>query len=124
MRREEKQQQQPPRKNRNGDQCAWREELQYVDVEDFTGIPGPTRTLDATAEEIDFFNLMFPVFLSEIIASETNRYADQKQEKNDIDSRCRVTTPEEIRAYIATRLLWAFTVAPNRDIHFTKNDLF
>lgn len=67
---------------------------------------------------------MFPVFLSEIIARKTNRYADQKQEKNDIDSRCRVTTPEEIRAYIATQIVMGIIVAPNRDIYFTKNDLF
>lgn len=114
----------PLEENENGDRCAWREMLRNVDVEDFTGTPGLTRTLDATAEEIDFFNIMFPVFLYEIIARETNRYAEQEQEKNGVDPRWRATTPEEIRAYIAIQIVMGIIVAPNQDMYFTKVDLF
>lgn len=114
----------PLEENENGDRRAWREMLQNVDLEDFTGTPGPTRTLDATAEEIDFFNLMFPVFLYEVIARETNRYAEQEQEKNGVDPRWRATTPEEIRAYIAIQIVMGIIVAPNQDMYFTKDDLF
>lgn len=44
----------------DGDRCAWREELQNIDLQAFTEIPGPTTVLDGTAVEMDFFHLMFP----------------------------------------------------------------
>lgn len=67
---------------------------------------------------------MFPVFLYEIIARETNQYANQEQEKNGVEQRWQVTTPEEIRAYIAIQIVMGIIVAPNQDMYLTKDDLF
>lgn len=67
---------------------------------------------------------MFPVFLYEIIARETKQYADQEQDKNGVEQRWQVTTPEEIRAYIAIQIVMGIIVAPNQDMYLTKDDLF
>uniref|UniRef100_A0A8W8P1P5 PiggyBac transposable element-derived protein domain-containing protein n=1 Tax=Magallana gigas TaxID=29159 RepID=A0A8W8P1P5_MAGGI len=114
----------PLEENENGDRRTWREMLRNVDLEDFTGTPGPTKELNATAEEIDFFHLMFPDDLYELIATETNRYAEQKQEKNGVDGRWKGTSKEEIRAYIAIQIVMGIVVAPNQGMYFTKDDLF
>ena len=75
----------PLEENEDGDRQTWREEFHDVDVEEFTGIPGPTTTLDGTANELDFLNLTFPETLYEMITRETNKYADQAQRKNGED---------------------------------------
>jgi hypothetical protein len=113
-----------PWKNEDGDRQTWRKELRDVDVEEFTGTPGPTTTLDGTAKELDFLNLTFPETLYEMIARETNKYADEKQRKNGEDPKWRATTPAELRAYIAIQIIMEIIVAPNQDMYFTRDDLF
>lgn len=56
----------------DGDRRAWRKELQNINLQAFTGIPGPTTVLDGTAVEMNLFHLMFPPALYEEIARETN----------------------------------------------------
>lgn len=108
----------------DGNRRAWREELQNIDLQAFTGIPGPTTVLDGTAVEMDLFHLMFPPALYEEIAMETNRYADLEQEKNGVDPRWRATTPDEIRAYIAIQIVMGIILAPTQDLYLCKDNLF
>ena len=103
----------------------WSESLTDVEIAEFTGRPGPVTILDASASEIDFFHLMFPKELYEILAAETNRYAESEQErKKCIDPKWRATNATEMRAYIAIQIIMGIIIAPDTDTYFTKDVLF
>ncbi|KAK3107672.1 hypothetical protein FSP39_019607 [Pinctada imbricata] len=108
--------------NQNGDQ--WTDRLRRFTIEDFNGTPGPTTILPSDANEIDFFNLLFPSELLEKIAEETNRYAESEQEKKGQDPKWRATTAQEIRAYIGIQIVMGIIVAPNQDMYFSNDSLF
>ena len=68
----------PPQQNGNLQERApqWTATLTHVDKRDFRGpSPGPTKTLSAEKEELDFFSLFFPEEIFNLIVAETNRYA-------------------------------------------------
>ncbi|KAK3108149.1 hypothetical protein FSP39_002030 [Pinctada imbricata] len=108
--------------NQNGDQ--WTDRLRRFTIEDFNGTPRPTTILPSDANEIDFFNLLFPSELLEKIAEETNRYAESEQEKKGQDPKWRATTAQEIRAYIGIQIVMGIIVAPNQDMYFSNDSLF
>ncbi|KAK3108956.1 hypothetical protein FSP39_019728 [Pinctada imbricata] len=108
--------------NQNGDQ--WTDRLRRFTIEDFNGTPGPTTILPSDANEIDFFNLLFPSELLEKIAEETNRYAESEQDKKGQDPKWRATTAQEIRAYIGIQIVMGIIVAPNQDMYFSNDSLF
>ena len=59
---------------------AWSNSLLEVTKNDFTGpTPGPTVTLGSDKTDLDFFRLFFPKTCDELIAEQTNLYAQQKQ---------------------------------------------
>lgn len=47
----------------------------------------------------------------------------KNRKKNGVEQRWQVTTPEEIRAYIAIQIVMGIIVAPNQDMYLTKDDL-
>lgn len=114
----------PHARNEDGERSMWFEGLKNVQTQAFTGDSGPRTELNETAREMDFFNLIFPSTLFENIARETNKYADNEQEKNGVDPRWRSTTPAEIRAYVAIQIIMGIVVAPTQDLYFSKDDLF
>ena len=66
----------------SGDEEEWSNNLEFVIVEDFNKPTGPTTVLPATATAGDFFNLVFPEDLIQMIIAETNRNALQKQQQS------------------------------------------
>lgn len=71
-----------------------------INVPAFNGPqPGPTQTLEADKNEIDFLNLLFPGELYSRISEETNAYA-QLCIRAKANPGCYDTTPEEIRAFL------------------------
>jgi len=64
----------------SGDEEDWSDNLEFVIVEDFNKLTGPTTVLPATATAGDFFNLVFPEDLIQMIMAETNWNALQKQQ--------------------------------------------
>ena len=58
----------------------WTDQLSASVIEDFENIPGPNTVLTIDKKEIDFFQLLFTEDLYELIATETNNYAEQMQE--------------------------------------------
>ena len=109
----------------NQDPEIWSEALHNVNIEEFSDNPGPTTQLPPNCNEMDFLNLIFPAELFKTIADETNRYAEQEQEKkNSSDAKWRSTSAEEIQAYIAIHIVMGIVVAPNQEMYFSKDDLF
>lgn len=66
----------------SGEEEEWSDNLEFVIVEDFNKLTGPTTVLPATATAGDFFNLVFPEDLIQMIMAETNRNAPQKQQQS------------------------------------------
>ena len=57
----------------------WSESLGYVQVQPFTETPGPVRQLGANATPLDFFALLWDPSSFDLLADETNQYAQLKQ---------------------------------------------
>lgn len=65
----------------SGDEEEWSDNLEFVIIEDFNKPTRPTTVLLATATPADFFNLVFPEDLIQLIITETNHNALQKQQQ-------------------------------------------
>ena len=59
----------------------WTDQLTPSVIEDFVDNTGPTSILSGDKREIDFFQLLFPENLFSLIANETNKHADQSQQR-------------------------------------------
>ena len=59
----------------------WTDQLTPSVIEDFVDNVGPTAILSGDKREIDFFQLLFPENLFSLIANETNKHADQIQQR-------------------------------------------
>lgn len=106
------------------DYNRWTENLRDINVPAFNGPqPGPTQTLEADRNEIDFLNLLFPEELYSKISEETNAYAQlcirAKANPGWYD-----TTPEEIRAFLGCLVVMGIISAPAQDLYWSKDKLF
>ena len=90
-------------------------------LRDFTQEVGPAHPLPATSIEIDFMNILFPPYLYEQIADETNNNAAEKQRKADrIDHRWTPVTPAEIAAYLGFNIYMGIVPKPGYKYHFSE----
>ncbi|XP_033741890.1 piggyBac transposable element-derived protein 4-like [Pecten maximus] len=102
----------------------WSSQLSAVNLEAFTGNPGPVTILDRNQNEINFFHLIFDDSFYQSAADETNRYARTEIAKNGPDPKWQETNSAEIRAYIAFHIVMGIVVAPTQDMYFSKNTMF
>ena len=83
----------------------WTDQLTTSVFEDFVDNAGPTAILSGDKREIDFFQLLFPENLFSLIANETNKQADQAQQrKGQNGSKWHRTDAKEFRAFIGMRI--------------------
>ncbi|CAC5374938.1 unnamed protein product [Mytilus coruscus] len=100
--------------------ARWGDELRPVQIKDFTGPrPGPTTQMDKEKTEIDFFHLIFPERLYSEIATQTNAYANGRQNENWTP-----TTSDEIKAYLGGQIVMGIIPVPNMDMYWYKDKLF
>ena len=79
------------------------DELSDVNLQQFREGCGPTHALPADARPLDYFLLFLPTFFFEMVATETNRYAEQKMADKGNDPRWWPTTLEEsVRFSVST----------------------
>jgi hypothetical protein len=84
--------------------------LESATVPVVTHTPGGVDSLPSTAREVDFFNLLFPASLFDLVVNETNRYASSKGP----DPKWRETTEEELRAFVACNIIMGVVVLPDQ----------
>ena len=63
---------------------SWTFDVSPIDIIEFDECVGSSTVLLAEVKALDLFSLLFPEELIELIALETNRKAQQKQQKVDI----------------------------------------
>ena len=93
----------------------WTTELLPLDIQPFTSAHGPTVTIPDSPLEI--FQLFFTNELLEMIAEESNRYADQVLEKRKFN----VISIEDIKAYFGFAILMGIVVLPSREDYWKKD---
>ena len=107
-----------------GVELEWTKVLTSVEIEPFTeASPGPVTILNGDAKEIDFFALMFPNEIFEILARETNRYAQRKIATKP-DSRWRETTPDEIKVFLGLRIYMSIVNLPEMKMYWSTDFAF
>ena len=82
----------------------WSEKLQHIQVRAFTKVPGPVHQLGADASPLDFLELLWDPRFFDLLADETNRYAQLKQVSKP-NRKWYPTTPEEMRAFVGVNIL-------------------
>ena len=82
---------------------------------------GPAHPLPAAAREINFFNVLFPPYLFEQIAEETNRNAENKQRRNGRpDRKWKPVSPGEVAAYLGFNMYMGIVNKPGYKYHFSE----
>ena len=104
---------------------TWTEQLSTSVIEDFVEHPGPNTVLEASKKEIDFFHLLFTEDLYELIARETNKYAEQLQQRNGKqDTYWQPTDAAEIRTFIGMRIYMSVVNLPTMKMYWSEDKLF
>ena len=98
--------------------------LTNVEIEPFSETnSGSVAILDEDAKETDFFAQMFPNEIFEILANETNRYAQQKVATKP-DSRWRETTPDGIKVFLGLRIYVSIVNLPEMKMYWSTDSAF
>ena len=104
------------------EESAWTREVQEIDIASFEENVGPTKILPEAASCLDFFQIVFPEELIDLIVAETNRNAQQKQAAaKKIDKNWQPVNNNDIRAYLGIRLLQGIKVLPSERDYWSKN---
>ena len=105
----------------------WKREKTPITVCDFEETVGPTSTLTADKNELDFLDLLFPPMLYALLATETNRYAKQCQEKArkpDKQWADNETTATEIRCFLGIHIYMSIVQLPSYKSYWSSDHLF
>ena len=104
------------------EESVWSRDLGEIDMAAFEKNVGPTNILPEGASCLDFFLLLFPEELIDLIATETNRNAEQKQAAvNKIDKDWQPVNNNDIRTYLGIRLLQGIKVLPSERDYWSTN---
>jgi len=105
-----------------GDQ--WSRNLRNVAVAPFVKPTCPVNILPAESTALDFFNLVFPQNVLELIVLETNRNAEQKQAKAGVvDKNWTPVNTDDIKAYLAIRFIHGIKTLPSERHYWSNNDI-
>ena len=95
---------------------VWSTDDSLVQVQEFTERTRATSRIAKDGTALDFFLLMFPENLFEILVTETNRNAEQSI-RTKPDPHWYVTTCEEMRAFGAINILFAIKTLPETRLY-------
>ena len=97
-------------------------DVEDVVVKDFNKLTGPTTNLSAAKTAGDFFKLVFPEDLIELIVNETNRNAEQKQQQaGSVDKDWTPVNNRDIEAYLAIRFIQGINSLPSERCYWSIN---
>ena len=91
-----------------------------VSFPDFRGQHGPVTLQVTESEPYDFFSLLFPEELWDVLVEQTNIYVAQKQRKSWFND----TNKDETKAFVGALVFMAVHRLPNFDHYFSRNWVF
>ena len=91
-----------------------------VSFPDFRGQHGPVTLQVTESEPYDFFSLLFPEELWDVLVEQTNIYVAQKQRKSWFND----TNKDEIKAFVGALFFMAVPRIPNFDHYFSRDWVF
>lgn len=113
-----------PANRRDEDNSAirWgnRDENVVVSFPEYRGQHGPITLLEADSEPVNFFSLLFPEELWDILVEQTNLYVAQKQRKTWLCD----TNKDEMKAFVGALYFMALHRLPNFDHYFSRDWVF
>ncbi len=102
----------------------WTENLTRVFIRPFTELSGPVNILGEDKKEADFFHQMFPEELYELLAEQTNLYAEQSQAQRREDELWRPTTADEMKTFIGMRIFMSVVDLPEIKMYWSEDKFF
>ncbi|KAJ8299337.1 LOW QUALITY PROTEIN: hypothetical protein KUTeg_023397 [Tegillarca granosa] len=102
----------------------WIRDTRGINIGQFTHQTGPNHCLTLDARPLEYFFLLMPEIFYEVVAHETNLYAEQKIRQNGPDPRWHLTTPEEIRAYIGINIMFGIKQLPRLWCYWSPDPRF
>ena len=100
----------------------WSTHLRNVSDGDFKENVGVFHDLEVGAEPLQYFQLFFPDYVFLMIATETNRYAEEVQEEKGADSKWRPTTTQEMKLYTAVNVMMGIHILPHVENYWSTDD--
>ena len=91
-----------------------------VSFPDFGGQHGPVTLQVTESEPYDFFSLLFPEELWDVLVEQTNIYVAQKQRKSWFND----TNKDEMKAFVGALFFMAIHRLPNFDHYFSRDWVF
>ena len=101
---------------------VWSTNHSLVQVRDFTERTGAISQIPEDGTALDFFQLLFPENLFEILLEETNRFAVQSF-RTKPDARWYPTTLEEMRAFVALKIFFGIKCLPETRLYWSDNSV-
>lgn len=94
----------------------WSEVVEDIDVPEFVESSGPTHQLPSDANPLQFFMLVFPLALVQILVDNTNLYAAQSVAQGWVD-----TTIDEMKAFLGLQILMGIIQLPRYTMYWSSN---
>lgn len=94
----------------------WSEVVEDIDVPEFAESSGPTYQLPFDANPLQFFMVIFPLALVQIIVDNTNLYAAQSVDQGWVD-----TTIDEMKAFLGLQILMGIIQLPRYTMYWSSN---
>lgn len=94
----------------------WSEIVEDIDVPEFVESSGPTHQLPSDANPLQFFMLVFPLALVQILVDNTNLYAAQSVAQGWVD-----TTIDEMKAFLGLQILMGIIQLPRYTMYWSSN---
>lgn len=94
----------------------WSEVVEDIDVPEFVESSGPTYQLPFDANPLQFFMVIFPLALVQIIVDNTNLYAAQSVDQGWVD-----TTIDEMKAFLGLQILMGIIQLPRYTMYWSSN---
>ena len=102
----------------------WSYDLHPVNVAPFTESVGPEHTSLPDDDVLKYFFCMISEEFFEIVAQETNRYAEQEMaRRGSRDPVWHPTTEAEIRAFFGLNIIMGINQMPRLDMYWSENPL-
>ncbi|KAJ8398456.1 hypothetical protein AAFF_G00427110 [Aldrovandia affinis] len=93
--------------------------LKNLTVPEFTDVSGPYHSLSKTSDAIDYFHLLFPSSLLEVITRETNAYAMSHHVMDQGDLDWSPVSVEEIQGFVGLSILMGLQSLPEPGMYWS-----
>ena len=94
----------------------WLDELTDVQNSEFCEEEGPTHNLPPNSTALDYFKLLLPMALIQLLVHQTNLYAEQCHAEG-----WDPVTLDEMRAYIGILIIMGVNQLPRYNMYWSKN---